>query len=114
MKKLVIPIFHLLLLIASLTSPFWIDWKIVSIGFVLYILQKMLFKGCLLSFAEFGNNKGKPKNHFTPYYLKKIFKINAKDHVVMRYLDYVVAPMVPIAAILLQAILHFNPWLNLK
>jgi hypothetical protein len=108
MKK-VLAVGHLMLLLASLSSPFWADWKIVVIGFLLYELQKILFKGCLLSFAEFGSSDKKPREHFTPYYLKKYFQIKADDRVVMIYLDYVVAPLVPVLSIIIQVIFHYQP-----
>lgn len=109
MKTKLLPLLHLMLLLLSFSSPFWIDWKIVLIGFILYELQKILLKGCVLSFAEFGSKDGRPVQHFTPYYLKKIFGIKASDSLVMRNLDYVVAPLVPILAILLQLVFKLTP-----
>lgn len=109
--KILLPILHAVLLFASLLSFLWADWKIVVIGYVLYIIQKWIFKGCVLSFVEFGTNGKKPREHFTPYYLKKFFSFNADDYLVMRYLDYVIAPLVPIIAIIIQVIFHFQPLL---
>lgn len=108
MKK-ILPSLHAILLFGSLASPFWADWKIVLIGFSLYILQKILLKGCILSFAQFGSKEGRPKDHFTPYYLKKFFGLSADDHKIVLYLDYVVAPIVPIFAIIIQVVFHYSP-----
>ena len=113
MRKL-LPIFHALLLFASLISPLWADWRIIVIGYVLYIAQKWVLKGCVLSFAEFGSAKGKPKMHFTPYYLKKYFGIKTEDYLVMRYLDYIVAPLVPIIATLIQLVFKYQPLIFLN
>jgi len=112
MKK-ILPILHAVLLLVSLLSPLWADWKIVVIGFAVYILQKVIFKGCLLSFAEFGRENGKPKMHFTPYYLKKFFGLKATERMVMRFLDYIVAPLVPIVAILIQIVFHYRPLIKI-
>lgn len=112
MKKL-LAILHAFLLAASIFSPLWIDWKIIVIGCVLYILQKWVFKGCILSFAQFGIKDGKPREHFTPYYLKKYFGIKTEDYLVMRYLDYLVAPLVPIIAVIIQVIFSYQPLIKL-
>lgn len=109
MLKKIIPIFHAVLLIASLLSPFWADWRIIAVGYILYIAQKWIFKGCILSFAEFGSSKGKPREHFTPYYLKKFFGIRAEEYLIMRYLDYLIAPLVPIFAIVIQLLFNYRP-----
>ena len=112
MKSKVIAIIHTILFAFSLSSPFWIDWKIVVVGFILYMLQKLILKGCLLSFAQFGSRNGRPIEHFTPYYLKKIFGIKAEEHMIIKYLDYVVAPLVPVLAVLLQLVFKLNPWIK--
>ncbi len=109
MRKIILPVFHAILLIGSLLSPLWADWKIVLIGYIIYILQKLIFKGCLLSFAEFGVVGKRPKAHFTPYYLKKFFNLNADNYLVMRYLDYLIAPLVPIISVIIQLIFHYRP-----
>jgi hypothetical protein len=108
MKKL-IQLIHLIILLSALSSPFWIDWKIILAGYLIYILQKYIFKGCLLSFAEFGSDQGKPKNHFTPYYLKKIFHLNASEELISRKLDLILAPSIPIIAIIIQALFSYKP-----
>lgn len=114
-SKTILPILHALLLFASLLSCFWADWKIVVLGYIFYILQKWIFKGCILSFAEFGSGDKGPRQHFTPYYLKKFFGFKAEDYLVMRYLDYLIAPLVPIIAAIIQIVFHYQPLLiNIK
>jgi len=109
MKK-VLPILHGVLLFGSLLSPLWADWKIIVVGYILYILQKLILKGCILSFAQFGSISGKPKYHFTPYYLKKFFHLKTDEYTIIKYFDYVIAPLVPIIAILIQAYLGYMPF----
>lgn len=108
---MILPIMHAILLFGSLLSPIWADWKIVIIGYVLYIIQKWILKGCILSFSEFGVKDHKPRQHFTPYYLRKFFNIKADDYLVMRYLDYIIAPLVPIIAVIIQLVYNFQPLL---
>ena len=102
-------ILHLIILLAALTSPLWIDWKIIIVGYLIYILQKYLFKGCLLSFAEFGADQGRPKNHFTPYYLKRLFHLSSSEESISRKLDLILAPSIPIIAIIIQALFSYKP-----
>lgn len=106
-----IALIHVILILVALTSFLWLDWKIVLLGYVLYIVQKWIFKGCVLSFAQFGASEGKPKQHFTPYYLKKFFGFDTEEHVISRYLDYVVSPTVPLIAIIIQELFNFQPLL---
>ncbi len=108
MKK-IIPILHSLVFLAAVSSPFWIDWKIILIGFVLYKLQFVLFKGCILSFAEFGTANGKPKERFTPYYLSKITGRKLDGEKVGKYLDNILAPLIPILAIIFQLLFGLAP-----
>lgn len=48
---------HLVLIILIWSSPFWLSWKIVSIGIILYYLQLLIFGDCLLTKKEFRTNK---------------------------------------------------------
>ena len=108
-KKAIIALTHLLVLIIALGSPFWIDWKTVLVGFALYQLQKIIFRGCLLSFAQFQARDNKPIHRFTPYYLKKIFKLQISEEKISFYLELILAPAVPIVAIIIQAIFNYAP-----
>lgn len=58
---------HLLVIIVAYSSPFWLGWKLIIAAVALYFLQLAIFKGCILSTAQFG--KGKPG--FTIYYTKR-------------------------------------------
>jgi hypothetical protein len=113
MKK-IIPIFHSIIFLTAVGSPFWIDWKIVLIGFILYKLQFILFKGCVLSFAEFGKANGKPKERFTPYYLSKVIGRKLDEEKVGKYLDSILAPLIPILAIVFQLLLGLNPAIQIS
>ncbi len=112
MKKYLLPIIHLLIFLIAISSPFWIDWRVVLIGFVLYVLQMILLKGCVLSFWEFGRVGKKPKKRFITHYLSKIFP-NLNIEKVGFYLDYVLAPLVPLLAFFWQAVLKHLPLIRI-
>lgn len=54
MKKKFIIILHLLIMIPSYTSPFWLDWRLIIAGLILYYLQIWIFGGCVLTYAQYG------------------------------------------------------------
>lgn len=70
MKAKIIALIHLIVILAAYSSPWWLDWKLVLAGAVLYYLQMLIFGGCLLSFAQFAR-KDEP---FTGYYLSRFFE----------------------------------------
>jgi hypothetical protein len=112
MKKYLLPILHLAIFLISITSFLWIDWKIVLAGFLIYELQLILFKGCLLSFWEFGRDGNKPKERFVVFYMKKLFPlIDSKQADI--YLDYIIPLAVPILAIILQSFCGLMPLLKI-
>ena len=44
-------IVHGAVIIFAYTSPWWLDWRIVTGGVLLYYIQIFVFKGCVLSLA---------------------------------------------------------------
>ena len=59
---------HLIIILLCLSSPFWLNWKIVLLGGLLLELQYAILGGCILSRFELG--KDVP---FWYYYLSKMF-----------------------------------------
>jgi len=53
MKKLII-IFHIIIMVFAYSSPFWLDYRLIMVGLLLYYLQILVFGGCILTFAQFG------------------------------------------------------------
>jgi hypothetical protein len=113
MKKYIVPIIHLIIFLIAITSPFWIDWRIVLVGAVLYELQLFIFKGCVLSFWQFGSKDGKPKERFIIFYLKHIFP-RLKTSRLNLMLDLIIPIAVPIFAILMQVLLNLSPIINIS
>ena len=108
MKQYLLPITHLIIFLFSISSPLWIDWKIVVVGFILYELQMIIFNGCVLSFWEFGSDGKQPNKRFITHYLAKIIP-NLNQARAGFCLDFIFAPAVPIAAIAIQLIFNFSP-----
>jgi hypothetical protein len=98
---------HFIILLVAISSPFWIDAWVVLIGFLLYFLLKLVFKGCFLTNIQFGN-----KHFFTAFYLIKIFKLKIQEQKLARYLDWILAPSIPAVAFVIQYIFHFRPMIN--
>ena len=63
------PVFwvHAFLFAVSLTLPFWLNWKLIVIGIILFELQFVLIKDCFLTEIQFG--KGSPG--FWYFYITK-------------------------------------------
>ncbi|MFA6963504.1 MAG: hypothetical protein WC227_02200 [Patescibacteria group bacterium] len=54
MKKKFIIILHLFVMTLAYTSPFWLDWRLIIVGLLLYYLQIWIFGGCILTYAQHG------------------------------------------------------------
>jgi hypothetical protein len=67
-KKVGIVFAHSVFVIASYTSPLWLEWKLVVAGVLAYWLQLVIFKHCVLSTAQFGDKE----TTFHEWYLAKI------------------------------------------
>jgi hypothetical protein len=97
--KKIIPILHLSIIITILLSPWFIPWKYIILIFILFLLQLLIFKGCILTQLQFGNkNEG-----FYYHYLKKIFpsiKQNFIENIVRFVIPFVIIAM----ALLIQVL----------
>lgn len=67
MRRLIIAI-HAAVIILAYSSPFWLDWRVVAIGVGLYWLQNLIFRGCVLSQAQFKDKR----TTFHEWYLAKL------------------------------------------
>jgi len=112
MKKKLIIVLHLLFIIVAYTSPFWLDWRLVIIGAVLYWVQLMVFKACILSIAEYGNTE----TSFVAVNVNKLLsKVIGKEIAINKIkvvLDWLPLFFV-IAAYILQNYLNVTPLLKL-
>lgn len=91
---------HLAFGILAASSPFWISWKIILIGIVLFYVQHFLYGRCLLTTFQF---KGKDVD-FVHYYLKK-FGFNFPRKKVAFVVTYILPFLILTTALIRQVIL---------
>lgn len=89
---------HLAVIIIFLSSPFWVRWEIVLVGILLYYLQLLIFGGCILTRAEFGESD---HNSFYWYYLTRIGFTFSKKKVDI-FVDYFLPAILLITALIVQ------------
>lgn len=102
-KKPIIIVAHIIIILLAYTAPFWLDWRLVLLGVILNYIQILIFKGCVLSHAQFEDKK----QTFHEWYLRKLgFKPNR------RVLNFVLRWIIPFVllgyAFVFQVILNVN------
>lgn len=89
---------HLAVIVLFFSSPFWISWKIILVGILAFYFQLLVFRGCILTKAEFGETT---HNSFFWYYLNKMgFKVSEKSVVV--FVDFFIPAILLAVALFLQ------------
>jgi len=92
---------HLILIIAAWTSPLWLDWRLILIGWLLYLLQLKIFGDCILTKKQFKTRKRSVTFYY--YYLKKLgFKVSVEG--VRKFIDRYSFPIILTLAIVLQEV----------
>jgi hypothetical protein len=99
MKK-IIPILHLVIIILAWSSPWWLDWKLIVAGYVIYLLQNLIFKRCILSISQFGNTR---ESFYSHYLHKAGFQWPTEK--INFIVDYIVPPLLIIAALIYQGVI---------
>jgi len=96
MKRIII-VTHITVILATYTSPFWLDYRLIIVGILAYYLQLLIFGGCVLSLKQFDGQK----QTFHEWYLRKLgFSPNPAK---LRFiLDFVIPPCLLIAAVVIQ------------
>lgn len=70
-----IKILHFIIIVLAYSTPLWLDWRIIFIGVILYWLQILIFKACVLSIAEYKSTEVS----FVGTYVNKILAIFGKE-----------------------------------
>jgi len=96
-NKWLIPLIHIVLIILVYTSPWFLPWPYIVLIFLLYHLQLSIFKGCILSQAQFKDKQGR----FYFYYLKKVFP-KLKSSTIDLAMDYIMPFLIIILAYIIQ------------
>ena len=67
-KNALVHVLHFLIILFCWLSPFILSWKLILVGILLYYLQNIFLKGCLVSYLQFGNHE----ETMYSYYLTKL------------------------------------------
>lgn len=98
LKKIIL-ILHLFIIIIVFLSPWFVSWKYIILIFILFWLQLVIFKGCILTQLQFGNkNEG-----FYYHYVKKLFP-NIKQNLINNIVKFVIPLIIIIMALLIQVL----------
>jgi hypothetical protein len=98
-KKPLLGLMHLSLILGAYSSPFWLDWRFILIGILLYYAQNMILGGCILTRAQFGSNR----EGFYYYYLKKLgLRLDQRQTTFI--VDYVIPVIILSVAIACQEV----------
>jgi len=86
MKINKIAIIHLIIILAIYAMPFWLDWRLIVVYWVLNWLQVKILGGCIISQLQFKNKH----EGFYRHYIDKYFPKNKiSDKELSISLDYV-------------------------
>lgn len=99
---------HALVIVLAYSSPLWLGWRLLLVGVLLYYLQLLIFGWCILSLRQFHGQK----RTFHEWYLSKLgFTVNTQK---LRFvLNYVIPPLLVLAAMALQLVLNLSPIVDL-
>ena len=109
-KKPLLGLLHLSLILCAYSSPFWLDWRLILFGILLYYAQNMISGGCILTKAQFGSNQ----EGFYYHYLKKL-GLRLDQRQTNFVVDYVIPVIILSVAILCQEVFGkrvFSPFLR--
>lgn len=59
----VIVILHVVILLTAYSAPFWLDWRLCLILGAIFYLQLLIFRGCVLTMAQFRTKKSELSFH---------------------------------------------------
>lgn len=99
MKKNKIAFLHVLIILALYTSPFWLDWRLIIVYWLLNWLQVQMLGGCVVSQLQFKDkHEGFYRHYINKYFPKN--KITGKELTVA--LDYVLPAILVIIGYIVQ------------
>ncbi len=100
---------HVAILAAAYSAPFWLDWRLCLILAVIFVLQLLIFGGCLLTMLQFDNKRSELS--FQEWLLHQM-RLKPSRHQLKLFLRY--GPVMVIGwAIIWQEVLHFTPAVRL-
>ena len=102
-KKPLIVVLHSAIILLAYSAPFWLDWRLLSIGVILNYTQILIFKGCVLSLAQFEDKK----QTFHEWYLRK-FGLKPNRAVLNFVLRYIIPFILLGIAVVYQLVLNIH------
>lgn len=112
MKEKSLIVLHVIFIVLAYTSPFWLDWRLVGLGALIYWIQLLVFKACIISIAQYGNTE----TSFVAVCINKLMKIFGKEFSIKRievFLNWL--PLLFfIMAYLIQGYFRFVPIVRLN
>jgi hypothetical protein len=91
-------------MIPAYAAPFWLDWKLIIAGIILYYLQILIFGGCILTYAQYGK-WNETFSGRSIIWLGSKFGFRLRMYSIKRFLDILPFAYILIALIY-QLILH--------
>lgn len=107
-KSTLVITLHIIIIALAYSSPFWLDWRLVTTGIILYYVQITIFGGCLLSLAQF---KGEKISFHEWYFTKWGIAVNRAK--LKFFLDRVLPFVFLALALIAQLIFGLHPFFKL-
>ena len=100
---------HAAIILGGYFSWMLFDWPYVVVGFLLWHLQLALLGDCILTRAQFGNNRrGHPRTTFYYQYVHRM-GISASNRQVVIVADYIVPVLAVALAFITQVLFGLHP-----
>jgi len=99
-------VIHIALVLLAFLTPFYIDWKIVTLGCVFYSVLGGVVHYCPLTIWQFGSKK----EGFWEFYLKK-FNINVSKKMYIILPRYLIPFLLALFSYILQSTYNYVPFL---
>ena len=58
-RGIIVGIIHVIILLFSYSSPFWLDWQLIIVCCVLFYAEQIIFGGCVLDASQYGGSEDK-------------------------------------------------------
>jgi hypothetical protein len=106
-------IFWLHCLVIAIGYASWrlFDWRIVIAGMLLYYVQLLVFRDCVLTSAQFGNRRTDGSRTTFYFHYLDALGVPVSNRATIIFADYVLPPTVALSAVWSQLLLGLQPLL---
>jgi len=102
MKEKLLNGVHLLIILVVYTAFTWADWRFLLLGVLVYWLQIIIFKACIISIAQYNNKE----TSFVGLYINKLLNILSLKELPMKKIRFFLDWILPIIFLSLAYILQ--------